>query len=139
MALDLHRSPLRRGPAPYRKSAIASLLGQLSEAAIHTTVVSHLKARCAPGVAWTHVPNGEARPGGTGGKLKAMGVKAGWPDLQFIVAGRALFLELKTDTGRVSAAQSAMHTTLRAAGAEVAVTHGLDAALAQLTRWGVLR
>lgn len=41
--------------------------------------------------------------------------------------------------GRVSPAQMAAHDEMRAAGAEIAVATGIDAALAQLEGWGLLR
>lgn len=45
----------------------------------------------------------------------------GFPDLVLARErdGRLLFVELKSDAGRVSAEQRAVHATLRAAGAEV--------------------
>lgn len=54
--------------------------------------------------------------------------EAGWPDLALTheQMGRFLLRELKTDTGRVSAAQTAYHQALRAAGVDVAVWRPRD-------------
>lgn len=112
---------------------------RVSEETIHRAVVDVLARAAKPGIAWTHMPAGEARAKGVAGKLKGMGVKAGWPDMLIVKGGRLYGLELKTETGRVSPAQVAAHEALRAAGAEIAVAFGLDAALEQLARWGVLR
>lgn len=111
----------------------------MREEDLQRAVVGHLKVRCRPGVAWTHIPSGEARPHLAGARLVGLGAKPGWPDLQFIKEGRGLFLELKREGGRLSPAQVAAHAELTAAGANVAVAHGLDAALLQLELWGVLR
>lgn len=109
------------------------------EETIHRAVVDVLARAAAPGVAWTHMPAGEARAKGVAGKLKGLGVQAGWPDLLIVTGGVLHGLELKTATGRLSPAQVAAHERLRAAGARIAVAYGLDEALDQLTRWGVLR
>jgi hypothetical protein len=85
------------------------------------------------------VPAGEARGPGVGGKLKGMGVKPGWPDLLLVKDGVLHGLELKAEGGRVSPAQRACHGELATAGGLVAVAYGLDAALAQLKAWGMVR
>lgn len=110
-----------------------------TEETIHRAVVDVLERAATPGIAWTHMPAGEARAKGVAGKLKGMGVKAGWPDLLIVKGGRLYGLELKAESGRVSPAQVAACAALRAAGAEIAVAYGLDAALDQLARWGAVR
>ena len=92
-----------------------------TEETIHRAVVDMLERAATPGIAWTHMPAGEARAKGVAGKLKGMGVKAGWPDLLIVKGGRLYGLELKTESGRVSPAQVAAHAALRTAGAEIAV------------------
>lgn len=55
-----------------------------------------------------HVPNGGKRPKGEAGKMKAMGVKKGFPDIITPLAfgkWRGFAAELKSSTGRVSAEQ----------------------------------
>jgi len=86
-----------------------------------------------------HTPNGGGRSRAEAGRFKAEGVLAGVPDIQILYRERVLFLELKTDAGRLSAAQCAMHDRLRGAGAIVETAYGLDAALRILTAWGVLK
>lgn len=112
---------------------------RLSEETIHRAVVDVLTRAAMPGIAWTHMPAGEARAKGVAGKLKGMGVRPGWPDLLIVKDGRLYGLELKTETGRLSTAQVAAHAALTAAGAEIAVAYGLDAALAKLKSWGAVR
>lgn len=110
-----------------------------TEEAIHRAVVELLARAARPGVAWTHMPAGEARAKGVGGKLKGMGVQAGWPDIVLVRAGRLFGLELKTPTGRVSPAQRTAHASLSAAGAIVRVCYGLDPAIETLRDWEMVR
>ncbi len=112
----------------------------LSEEDVHRAVVRHLEFRAAPGVAWFHVPTGGARSRAEAGIFRALGTKAGVPDLLAFKEGKCLALELKRDKGgRVSPAQVDMHSKLRAAGVDVAVAHGLDQALETLKQKGFLR
>lgn len=112
---------------------------RLTEEAIHRSLVRHLEVLCRPGVVWWHTPNGERRDKATGGRLKAMGVKAGVPDLLLLREGRLYGIELKREGGRTSKGQGAMLDQMSGAGAEVAVCMGLDAALAALKGWGLIR
>lgn len=110
-----------------------------NEEAIHRAVVDHLRWRAHEDVVWWHTPNGEARHRATAGRLKAMGVLPGVPDLLLLRHGRLLGLELKSERGRLSPAQRHVQGRLVAAGALVATAHGVDAALATLDHWGILK
>jgi hypothetical protein len=110
-----------------------------SEKQIQASVLQHLAWRSVPQLFWFAVPNGEWRSRVTGAILKGQGVVAGVPDLILVHAGRCFGLELKSDNGRLSDAQRETHERLRQAGAHVAVAHGLDAAIKQLTEWRLLR
>lgn len=124
-----------------RAAALATGQGpaKASEHAIQRALVELLSHAARPGVAWTHMPAGEARHKGVAGKLKGMGTKPGWPDIIIVMAGRFYGLELKTAAGRVSPAQRQAHAELTAAGATIAVAYGLDEAVQQLKSWGVVR
>jgi len=106
---------------------------------LQAAVVLHMTVRALPGVVWFHVPNGGSRTAAEAGRFKALGVKAGVPDLLALRAGQLFALELKAPGGRVSDAQRDMLAALNAAGAHTAVAWGLDEALEILERWGVLR
>ena len=110
-----------------------------TEESIHRAVVQLLTLTRKPCVTFTHIPNGEIRAKGVGGKLKGMGVAAGWPDLMILAHGRAYGLELKRSKGKLSPAQIAAHDALRAAGCEVATAYGFDEAHRALASWGLLR
>ena len=71
--------------------------------------------------------------------MKGLGARAGVPDVIAIKDGHAYALELKSLAGRLSPAQRDVLAALRAAGATVSVAYGLDAALAQLEAWALLR
>ena len=84
-----------------------------------------------------HPANGGARSRAEAGIFKAMGVKAGVPDLVF-VSGRGFFaIELKAPGGGVvSTAQKAVHETWRGFGVGVAVCKSLEEVCACLKGWG---
>ena len=73
-----------------------------------------------------HVPNGGLMKGSTGNRLKAMGVVAGVPDLEFHFWKRTFFLECKTPTGRVSKEQVKIHSILDDHGFRVFVFRSLE-------------
>lgn len=109
------------------------------EEQIQAAVVLHLHVRAMPGVVWWHTPNGGYRNATEAGRFKALGVKAGIPDLIALRAGQLFAIELKAPGGRVSEAQREMLAALEQAGAKTAVAFGLDDALDVLERWGVIR
>lgn len=75
-----------------------------------------------------HIPNGGGRSKAEAGKLKAMGVKAGVPDLFLPVARggyHGLYIELKRETmGKASAAQVGWFKALREQGYRCELCHG---------------
>lgn len=91
-----------------------------------------------------HIPNGEARSKSGAGRLKAMGVKAGVPDI-FIAdippgepLARGVFIELKRTRGSKDKepAQIAMASKLRARGYIVLVCKGWRSAAKALRGLG---
>lgn len=109
------------------------------EQQIQKAVLEHLRVRGAPNLFAFHCPNGGGRSAIEGAILKGMGVRAGVPDLLIVHDGRLFGLELKTDAGRISTAQVETLQRMQAAGAIVAVAHGLDHALDWLEANGLLR
>ena len=113
---------------------------QLSEQEIQRAVIEHLAWRGHPDAFLFHVPNGGYRRPTEAAILKAIGTVAGIPDLIALHRGKFYALELKTKHGRLTDVQRVTHERLKRAGAEeVAVAFGLDAALATLETWGILR
>ena len=89
---------------------------------------------------WTHFPSGELRDKITAKRLQDMGTKPGVPDLLlFSPTLLTHFLELKRKGGVVSDEQSDWADWCNAGGYPHAIAYGLDAAIAVLVHWGVLR
>jgi hypothetical protein len=72
-----------------------------------------------------------------GAMLKGVGVKPGLPDILILDGGRALWLELKSTHGKVSAAQRDTHALLRRAKSPVGVVRNLDEVITFLRFHGV--
>jgi hypothetical protein len=106
---------------------------------IQRAVFQHLRARKAPGTFAFHVPNGGKRKPIEAAIMKGLGVTAGVPDIIAIRAGHAYGLELKADGGEPSQKQNDVMAAMEAAGGTVALAIGLDAAIAQLEVWGLLK
>ena len=112
---------------------------QAFEEGVQRAVVDHLRWRHVPGLVWGHPANGGARSKSEAGRLKAMGVVAGLPDLLLWHGGKSYGLELKANAGRVSDEQRSMLQRLTLAGMYVAVAFEVDEAVGQLETWGLLR
>jgi hypothetical protein len=106
---------------------------------VQRAVFEHMRARSVANVFAFHPANGGCRSRVEGKILKGLGVRAGVPDVIAVKDGRTYALEIKPPGGRLTAAQNAAHAALRAAGANVVTSYGLDDALAQLEAWGLLR
>ena len=107
------------------------------EEALHRQVAAFLRLVLADGAWFTHCPNGGARTPAEAGILKAMGVRAGTPDLLIVHAGRAIWIELKAARGAVSTRQAETMAAIRAAGCPVYVCRSLDDVIAALHEAGV--
>ena len=89
------------------------------EDAFHITVSQYLDRALPEDAAWTTVEHGGKRTKAEAGKLKAKGLKCGWPDVQIVYGQRLICFELKAPGGTLSLGQRAMHAQLRLAGALV--------------------
>lgn len=93
----------------------------------------------APKAMWFAVPNGEHRSKATGGRLKAMGVRAGVPDLCFILKrGYAGFMELKVAGGKLSKPQEAFQAYCEENQIPYALVTSLDGAIKVFKGWGII-
>lgn len=87
------------------------------EQALHEAVARFLDIALPIDAFWTTFPaggGGKAR----GGQLKAMGLKAGVPDILIVWQGLAFWIELKAPRGVLSAEQRLVHDRLAFAGCE---------------------
>jgi hypothetical protein len=109
------------------------------EQQIQRAVVDHLRWRGVPNLFVFHYPAGGWRSAIEAAILKSLGTVAGVPDLLIVHYGQLYALELKTEYGRLTQTQIDTQARMRAAGATVATAVEIDAALKQLTTWGLLR
>lgn len=123
--------------APPRVQRVAAL-GAEREDALQTALFNHVAMYGRRDVVAFAIPNGGWRSKSEAARMKAAGVVAGMPDVGILCEGRVYFLELKTTAGKLSPTQRIVHERMRAAGHPVSVAYGLDDALAQLRRWGIL-
>lgn len=83
-----------------------------------------------------HVPNEGKRSTITGSKLKQVGLKRGIPDLVLPYPSgpyHALYIEMKSSSGRISKDQAEWHAKLREAGNKVEVCVGWSQAAKVIT------
>lgn len=90
------------------------------------------------GPAWTAINPVSAKSKAVAGKSKAMGLRAGWPDLEMLHQGRAIYVEFKAPKGgRVDPEQNARHREIVAAGGTVHIARSIDEFLRILACEGV--
>lgn len=106
------------------------------ERALHMTVEAFLRRAWPDDLPYTHFPAGELRDARTAAKLKAMGLKPGWPDFQFILPnGQFAALELKASRGALTDGQTALRDKLLAVHCGYATARTLDEVEDVLSRW----
>jgi hypothetical protein len=110
-----------------------------SEFQIHCMVADVLRRWSMPDWRFTHIPAGEHRTAATAGRLKRMGVSAGWPDFLLVGPRLVCFLELKTRKGKQTEAQADVAAHLMASGCQYALVHSFNEALMILQHWGAVR
>lgn len=109
------------------------------EQVIQRAVAQHLRQRGAPGLVWTHCPNGGRRRPIEAAIFKGLGVRPGVADLLLWHRGRAFALELKAPGGRPTAEQMQFIADFNNAGGSGVICTGLDESLRTLETWGLLR
>lgn len=108
----------------------------ISETSLHFDVARYLGMAWPLDLPFTHFPAGERRDERTGGKLKRMGLKAGWPDFQLILPkGRIGFIELKVGDGKLSDEQAEFRRLAIKAGCGYAICRSVDEVEATLAGW----
>lgn len=91
-----------------------------------------------PSLIWFHCPNGGGRTPVEGAILKSMGVRAGVPDLVFVLPdGRAAFIELKAGKGVLTPAQKAFRANCEQQRIPHAVCTSLAEVQGTLDAWGL--
>lgn len=103
----------------------------MKESQIHKAVVSHWKALGLPGTMVATIPNMGAH--GQAGLTK------GLPDLILIAPRLHGYLELKTETGRLTRPQEEFQSLCIARGIPFYVTYGRDEPIRLLEELGIVR
>jgi hypothetical protein len=101
-------------------------LTPVSEEILHRHVAQFLDVVIKPPMIWTTIPAGG---GGLirGAKLKAMGLKKGWPDILIIAPGPVVLgIELKRADGKQSDEQRAVEVGLLGCGAQYVVCRSVE-------------
>ena len=111
----------------------------LSETQLQQHCVKLLNAYGRPDIEWHHVPNGEQRNKKTAQRLKSLGVQPGVADLMFLIDGKAVALELKTEIGTQSKSQADFQERFERAGGRYCVGYGLNEVIAALIDIGAFR
>ncbi len=107
------------------------------EEALHLATAQYLRLALPRDAVWHHSPNEAKAKVQWHAKRKALGMRAGWPDLEFVWQGRAMFIELKAPKGRLNDNQEKARDDLVAAGALVALCRSVEAVEITLRTWGV--
>ena len=112
------------------------------EADIQRAIVSALRFVLPSGSIVHHSANEVTQAGQAGAKRQAilvgMGVTPGFADLIVLAQGKVLFLEVKSATGSLSAAQKAFRDTVQAQGFDWALVRSIDDALGALSEVGMV-
>ena len=130
----------RYWPEPRLQPVRLRSFSMKGEERLQRQVVEYLRVGLPDSVVWTHFPAGG---GGKvrGAKLKAMGLRPGFPDLLFVWRDgertKTAWIELKTARGRESAAQREVRKSLALAGCATAICRDLDAVIGTLKGWGL--
>src|SRR3954447_4574210 len=100
----------------------------MTEEALHRACVELLRLYEARGLlTFTHPANGAHKNPATAGRMKALGQRAGVSDLLvWAVGARHFAVELKSDRGRLSAAQAAWMDRMTHLGFRVHVCRSLE-------------
>ena len=102
------------------------------ETVVHQTIVEFLLHALPTSAILHHSPNEGRHHVAHRLRLKKMGLRPGWPDLEVCYQGTIFFLEIKTPEGRVTPVQKALHTELEAQGFSVTLLRSVDDAQAWL-------
>jgi hypothetical protein len=107
------------------------------EGQLQKSVKQHLSVCLPPSIIWTASLAGHGKLSmNARNKAKAMGLKPGWPDLQFLFPGGVTrYIELKSPTGRLSPEQQDFQARTERHGVW-ALCRSVEEVDAQLRAWG---
>ena len=136
MTRDLNPEPLRRVIARPRKHTARD--GEHAEQVALMRWAAFARARFPELVLLYAVPNGGHRHKATAARLKAEGVRRGVPDVCLPVArsgAHGLYIELKSEHGKVTSEQRGWIRALRRQGYVAEVCHGWESARSMIEHY----
>ena len=104
---------------------------------LQIAVADFLHVALPPDAFFHHSPNGGWRKKREAARFKAMGVKAGFPDIIIFWRNKSFAVELKVGRNSTTAPQIACHAALMGAGCDVAVCRSVEDVSQFLTDCGV--
>ncbi len=107
------------------------------EEAAHRAIASALAVSLPKPWMYWHTPNGGGRSKAEGGILKALGTRAGIPDLFVAGPGKVIALEVKAEKGKLSPVQKSTIGALAEAGIPTIVVRSIEEAEEALKALGV--
>ena len=109
----------------------------MKESAIQSHIIHFLNAALPQHGVVMSIPNEGKRDPRTGARMKRQGLFTGAADLMILVDGKAMFLEVKTPTGRQTVHQERFERTVNHAGCPYAVVRSVGDVEATLISWDV--
>lgn len=106
---------------------------------MHVALEALLRHALLPKWIYTHIPSGELRDKVTASRLKAMGLKRGWPDFIFIGPDTVFFLELKRKGEKQTEEQKIIAAGIKACGFLYHLSDTLDDAIFTLSQMSIIR
>lgn len=109
------------------------------ESDLQIELVARVERCKVPGLLYLHIPNGLWTTERGGRRLRAMGLRPGFPDLLFALAGRVLVLELKAIDGELRDSQLLARQEVIGVGWGWAMRRDLESATTLLVECGFIR
>ncbi len=107
------------------------------EESLHRAVADYLRLALPDEAVWHHSPNESKGSVAWNVKRVALGMRAGWPDIEIMWQGRAYFIELKAPNKYLSPVQKKTRNALLKAGSPFALCRSVDAVEGTLRGWGM--
>jgi hypothetical protein len=107
---------------------------------LQVSLMDYLAIAARPEIHYFAIPNQSNRHIANAAKMKAEGVRAGTPDLCFMLpGGRVGWLEMKSPDGTLSSAQKWFRDLCGRLGHHWAMARSVDEAAGVLAAWGALK
>ncbi len=119
----------------YRRTTAPRAPRTNPEHALQVQVAQYLRFCLPPEIEWTSSLAGAYLGPSQRSKMKASGLRPGWPDIQLCIRRRIHFIELKSDAGVLSVDQKRVLAALHPDAWRVC--RNLDEVVRALVDWGV--